>query len=122
MKFKEMSTDQALNVMCELVEPLTTIGSDKQLISAYYERTIVDKETTQKERSILGTIQVVKNCKTLIPKLLKDYRTEVYQVLSIINERPIEEIRNQPVITTMSQIKGLMEDSEFVDFSSQLFR
>jgi len=121
MKLNEISTDKALDILCNLALPITTIAEDKELIKAIYKRTIVTKETSQEDKKVLGTMQVAKNCKTLIPGLFKTHRNEVYEILSIINEKDVEEIKKQNAVETFNQLKELLQDKELTSFfSSQL--
>ena len=118
MKLNEISTDRALDILCDLTVPITTIAEDKELMKAMLERTTVDNEISKDERKVLGLMQVAKNAKVLVPKLLKEHRQEVYEILSIVNEKDIEEIRSQSPIMTISQIKELLQDEELTSFFS----
>jgi len=116
MKLNEISTDKSLDILCELSIPLTTIAEDKELIKAIYEKTKVTEKTSQEDKKILGTIQVAKNLKIIVPKLLKSYRNEVYEILSIINEKDIEEIKKQNIAITIKQFKDMLQDEELKGF------
>lgn len=120
MRLNEISTDKALDLLCELTLPLTTIATDKELIEAIYKRTVVAKETTQSEKNIIGTMQVAKNLKVIIPKLLKTHKNEVYEVLAIINEKDVEEIKKQSLIETIKEVKELLQDEELKSFFTSM--
>lgn len=120
MKLNEIDTDKALDVLCDLTVPLTKIAEDKELIKAVYKRTLIDEKTSQEEKKILGTVQVAKNLKVIVPKLLKAHRQEVYEVLSIVNEKDINEIKKQSLVETVKQIKELVKDEELTSFFQSL--
>jgi len=120
MKLNEISTDKALDILCELTLPLTKIAEDKELIKAVYKRTIVDEKTSKEDKKIIGTIQVAKNLKTIVPKIFKAHRSEMYEILSIVNEEEIEVIKKQNVIETIKQIKELVKDEELTSFFQSL--
>lgn len=51
-----------------------------------------------------------------VPLLLKKHRSDVYGILSVMNERPVAEISAQKLTETMQQVRGLFEDEEFAAF------
>jgi len=118
MRLRDINNDKAMDILCDLTVPLATIGEDKELIKAMLKRITVGDKTSEEEKKALGFMQTVKNCKVLIPKLLKEHRSEVYEILSIINEKDIEEIRKQNPIMTINQIKELFQDEELISFFS----
>lgn len=120
MKLNEISTDKSLDILCELSVPLTTIAEDKELIKTIYQRTKVTEETSEEDKKILGTVQVAKNLKTIIPKLLKSYRQEIYEILSILNEKDVKEIKKQNIALTIKQFKDLLQDEELNGFFTSL--
>jgi len=120
MKLNEISTDKSLDILCELSIPLTTIAQDKELVKAIYRRTKVTEKTSEEDKKVLGTIQVAKNLKIIIPKLLNSYRNEVYEIISIINEKNIEEIKKQNIAITIKQIKDIIQDEELISFFTSI--
>lgn len=121
MKLSEISSNKMMDVLCDLVVPIATIAEDRQILEAFFERVTVDEGMSYKERKVLGIMQVAQNFKIIIPGLLRNHRNDVYEILSIINEKEIEEIKNQSPIETVKQVKELLEDEEFTSFfSSQL--
>jgi len=116
MRLKDISTDRALDILCDLTAPVTTIAEDKELIETMLARTTVDDKISKDERKVLGLMQVAKNAKVLVPKLLKEHRSKIYEILSIINEKSTEEIRSQSPIMTINQVKDLLQDEELTSF------
>ena len=52
----------------------------------------------------------------IIPLLLKTHRSDIYAILSIVGEKSVEEIAVQNIMTTMWQMKELLNDKEMVSF------
>lgn len=118
MKLKEMSTDKTLDVLCDLVQPVSEIMEDKKLVEAFFKKATVDEKAKGSERKAIGLMQVAKNFKVFVPSLLKKHRNSVYEILSIVNEKPIDEIKKQSPIETINQIKELAQDEDLISFFS----
>lgn len=52
----------------------------------------------------------------IIPLLLGKHREYVYRILSIIDGKSVEEIREQPLGSTLNNIRALWTDGEFRAF------
>lgn len=111
MKLSELSTDKALDVMCELTPPVHSITQDEEV------KQIVGKAEQSAKLNKYGIYMMVANrVIELIPLLLKSHRSDVYKILSIMNERPMEEIAAQKLMETMQQVRDLFSDEEFAAF------
>ena len=51
-----------------------------------------------------------------LPILLKDYREEVFEFLSIWNDKSIDEIKEQPFGKTISDVKAIFDDEDLRGF------
>lgn len=110
-KLSELSTDECADVLCELVPYIVNIVSDKEIMEAVGKA--VDKTTiTQVGVMLLGAQKIT----TVIPLLLKIHRSDIYAILSIVGEKSVEEVSAQNVMTTMWQMKELLNDKEMVSF------
>lgn len=111
MKLSELSTDRALDALCELAPYVSNIASDKDITGKLGE--MVDL----KEMNVWGGIAVLAGrAGELAPALLKTHRPDVYGILSVMNERTVKEIAAQKLIDTMRQVKELFQDEEFMGF------
>ena len=54
----------------------------------------------------------------VIPLLLKNYREDIFEILAIWSDKPVEIIKAQPFAETINQIKALWEDKDFRSFFS----
>lgn len=126
MKLSELSTDKALDVLCELAPYASSIMEDDEIVSAldgFMNRSAGEKEkmdtsgaeendSSMSEKGIRMFGGLVKN----IPLLLKTHRHDVYGILSVLNEESAAEIADQPVGETVRQIKDAFRDNELLTF------
>lgn len=112
MKLSELSTDRALDVLCELTPYISNIASDEKMVSAVGK--VVD---TGGDINLYGkALRLVERAGEIVPALLKDHRADVYGILSVMNERPVEEIAAQKLVDTIRQVRELFQDKEFLAF------
>lgn len=112
MKFSELSTDKALDVMCELAPHIGNIAEDQDFVKTIGRVVSSDAPLNQygNYANIAGLVA------KSVPLLLKNHRTDVYGILSIMNERPAEEIAVQNLMETIRQAQDLFQDKEFISF------
>lgn len=112
MKLSELSTDKALDVLCELTPYVGNIANDKEVVSA------VGKvmESGQEMNRYGQVMLVLGRVGDFLPLLLKSHRPDVYGILSVMNERPVAEIAAQKLTDTIRQVRELFRDEEFVTF------
>ena len=80
MKLSELSTDRALDVLCELTPYISNIASDEKMVSAVGK--VVD---TGGDINLYGkALRLVERAGEIVPALLKDHRADVYGILSEI--------------------------------------
>lgn len=112
MKLSELSTDKALDVLCELTPYVSNIASDDAVVGAVGKIVNINKDINLYGKGLL----LVERMGEIVPVLLKSHRPDVYGILSVMNERPVEEIAAQKIMDTMGQVRELFRDKEFVDF------
>lgn len=98
MKLSQMNTDKALEVIC--------------VISPFIESLLVDPKIKEVLEN-LDNLQMLDMLK-VIPVILKDHKEETLTVLACVNEKTVEEVRNQPATQTIKEIKELLTDEEFM--------
>lgn len=112
MKLSELSTDKALDVLCELTPYISNIASDDAVVGTVGK--IVD---TGKDINLYGKgLMLVERMGEIVPVLLKTHRSDVYGILSVMSERPAEEIAAQPIRNTIRQVRELFQDPELLSF------
>lgn len=101
-----MRTDVAIEKLCN-VAPVVADLAEK-----------LSKDTEFKSL-VLSTKENVNNAVFLLkvlPLLLKNYAAEAYEILSIWNEKSVDEIKAQPFSETIRQIKALFADEDIRSF------
>jgi len=98
MKLSEIKGDRALDMLVDLIDPITLIAADEQIIKTY--------------RSNKPYI-------ILIKQLIADHKKEVLTILAILNEE--DPATYQPsLITLPKMLIDLLHDEELMDlFRSQ---
>lgn len=112
MKISELSTDKALDVICEITPYIDNIASDEELINTIKEKANLPKGATRADMLKIGAEKINR----IVPILLKKKRGDIFGILAALNETSIEEIRKQSMISTAKQIKEAVKDKELIDF------
>lgn len=113
MKLSELSTDRALDVLCELTPCIYNITSDKEIVDSASKVIHADLSET----SVYGQyLMIADRIVEILPMLLKNHRPDVYGILSILNEKPVSEIAAQPVRDTIRQVREAFQDEDLLSF------
>lgn len=112
MKLSKLSTDEALDVLCELTPYINNIVTDDVLLDELKAKVKSKGNETKAEIMAMGAEKINK----LVPIVLKGHKDDVYGILSVLNDADVDAIGKQNVIKTMSQIRDLIKDKEFLDF------
>lgn len=112
MKLSELNTDQALDVLCELTPYVDHIVSDNDILSEIGKVENFKDGITQQGLFVIWAGRISR----IIPVLLKTHRTDVYGILSIINEKTVGEIAAQPISKTIKQAREIFRDPELLSF------
>ena len=137
MKLSELSTDKALDVLCELTPSVASIIEDDDVVSGLAnifpkkneteDKTGVDHdkktEAEDGETNFIETgIQIFGRIGTIVPLLLKKHRAEMYHILSVLNEKSVDEIAKQKIGETIKQARESFQDSELLTFFKSFVR
>ena len=111
MKLSKLTTEQAVDVLCELTPYIANITGDKVLLDE------LGKNFDGKGKSVaeLYTYGAQKYA-MLVPVLLKDHRADVFGILSVLNDTTAEVVAKQNVLTTILQIRSVFKDKDLLDF------
>ena len=112
MKISELSTDKALDVICEITPFVDEIATDEELISTLKEKVKLPEGATRADMLKIGADKINK----IVPIILKKKRAAVYGILAALNETSAEKISKQSMISTAKQIKEAVGDKELIDF------
>lgn len=117
MKLSELSTDRALDVLCELTPHVSGICEDADLVGTLGSDMQFDGMNLYGQFALLaGRIGKI------APILLRTHRSDVYGILSVLNERTVNEIADQPIADTIRQIQEVFRDSELLTFFKSFVR
>ena len=112
MKLSKLSTEKTVDVLCEIAPHITNIITDEELIGELRNAIDFKNAKTYAEKIMLVATKISK----FIPIILKRRKTELFSILAAINDKTVEEIAKQNIITTMLQIKDVTKDKELLDF------
>lgn len=108
----ELSTDQALDALCELTPYVANIASDEGVVGAVGKIVDVGDGLNLFGKGLL----LVERMGEIVPALLRTHRHDVYGILSVLNERTVADIAAQPVMDTVQQVRELFQDEELLAF------
>lgn len=109
--FSELSTDEALEVVLQIAQPITNLIDDEALVKEM-QKSMPKGETTRIAMQRFGLAKIVK----LLNIALKQHREDVYAILAPFNGLTLEEIGKQNFLITCKQVYDLVNDKGFVDF------
>lgn len=111
MKFSQLTTDKALDVLCEITPYIANIATDDELM-AVIGKAVKREGMTRAGVLLLGAEKLTK----MVPVLLKTHRDDVYGVVAAVNGKTVDEIREQNFLKTSAQIVEVIKDKELLDF------
>lgn len=109
--FSELSTDEALEVVLQIAQPITNLIDDEALVKEM-QKAMPKGETTRIAMQRFGLAKIVK----LLNIALKQHREDVYAILAPFNGLTVEEIGEQNFLITCKQVYVLVNDKGFADF------
>lgn len=112
MKLSEMTTDRAMDVLCEITPCIANITADEELLAEL--RNAIDPKAvkTKAELMVKGVEKITK----MVPIVLKKRKADVFGILAALNEKTAEEIGKQNIIATMAQVREVVKDKDLMDF------
>lgn len=120
LKINELSTDKTLDLICDLTPYISEIMEDKEVIKLLSEKVKLGKEASEEKVKNTVITATIKKVSKFIPLFLDKHREATYNILSLLNEKSVEEVRSQKAITTINEIKEMLKDNDLMDFFSQL--
>lgn len=111
MKISELSTDRALDVLCEITPYVSNIVTDSDLM-ATLGKSVKRDGMTRVGLMLLGAEKLT----SIVPVVMKTHRADVLGVVAALNDMDVEEVARQNVIKTGMQIREICKDRELLDF------
>ena len=112
MRLSEITTDRAVEILCELTPHISNIVTDEELLSELKRAVASEEVATRAQWVALGVEKINK----IVPIVLKKRKSDVFGILGVLNEKTAEEIANQNLLVTMIQVREVIKDKELLDF------
>lgn len=94
MKFSELSTDRAADVLCEVSVYALNILTDDELRESLKAQIDAEKPQTAGEKYAIGAQKIGQ----WIPLILKKHREDTLGILAAVNETTVETVKKQSVL------------------------
>ena len=111
MRLSQLTTEEALDVLCEITPCVANIVGDQGLMETI-GKSVKKEGVTRAGMMLLGAEKLTK----IVPVVMKDHRADVYGILAAVNKMNVDEIAAQNVIKTSMQIREICKDKELLDF------
>ena len=112
MKLSKITTDRAMDVLCEIVPNVSNIVTDEELM-AELKKTVDPNDVETKAGLLAKGVEMVAK---IVPIILKKRKFDMFGILAALNEKTIEEIGKQNILVTMSQVRDIVKDKDLMDF------
>lgn len=113
MKISDLSTDRALDVLCEILPNVNSICIDEELVEAVKKK--ISKKFSELSRAEILLIGAEKLTEIGLIAL-KKHRHDVLSILAAINGVEPEQVERQNIIKTMAMLRELAKDEELIAF------
>lgn len=110
MKISQLSTDQALDRLCQITPYITSLLGDKALMDEL-------GKTLEKDRSLaeLYTFSAGKIA-ALTTIILQNHKQDLYAILAVLYDSSPEAIENQSILNTLAMVRDAVRDKDLLDF------
>jgi hypothetical protein len=112
MKLSKITTDRAMDVLCEITPNVANIVTDEELMAEL--KKAVDPNDVETKAGLLA--KGVERVAKIVPIILKKRKFDMFGILAALNEKTIEEIGKQNILVTMSQVRDIVKDKDLMDF------
>lgn len=120
MKLSQLSTKKALSKMLMLIPIVKEIINDKKLLSVWKRGYQVEPNSSALEIEVAKQKCATEKIFELLTLLIEEHEMAVYKILSIINDKTIQEVEEQPITETIAQLQELLNDQSFLQlFTTQ---
>ena len=110
-KISELTTDNAVDVICEIIPYVEEIITDEELMGEVRKKLNLSEGANKMEfyYALIGKIS------RIAPILLKKRKNAIYGILAAFNEVSVESMGKQNFIITLKQITELVKDKQVVE-------
>lgn len=110
MKISQMTTNKAADVLLRIAEPASVIMKDSETVK------MLDGMANGSENPYQFFAD---NIITAVSLLLKSHREETYQIIGALSDKTAEEVSQQKITDTITDIKNCA-DKDLIDFFGSL--
>ena len=103
-----MRTEDAIDKLCDIAPIIADIG-EKAKNDQEFKDFMAGYNKSRDNRMFVLRV---------LPVLVKNYREDIYSILSIWTEKPIDEIKEQSLGVTIKEMKAIFEDEDIRAFFS----
>lgn len=121
MKLSQVSTDKLLDIMCDITPYIANIVKDEELKKILKDKIEVTEENKDNIQE-LGFDKGLENVTKLVPVLFKGHREDFYNIISILNDKAVEEVKSQNAFMTIKEIIDIIRDKDTMDFLLSLVK
>lgn len=110
MKLSEIKGDRCIDVIADLIEPVSNIASDKG-VKEIFEKARTGKTKSAREKNLAN---ILKEC---LPTILKTHKHDLIVILATIEgTEPEEYAKEMTLAKLMTDAMGILTDTAFTDF------
>ena len=106
-----MRTDFAIEKLCNIVPFIADIAEDLK--------------NNQEMKDFIFQYNADKTNKVfmirILPLIFKHYNNQIFEILAVINDKTVEDVKAQPFNETYNQLKDIIGDEDFKSFFSSFF-
>jgi hypothetical protein len=111
MRLSDIKGDRTLDVIAELIEPVTSIAQDKEAAALFTRQACPD--------GIQPRDFMLDRVKKSLPLLMKQHKEDLISILATLEGRPTDEYReSMNLASVMGGLYELITDEEFLAFFS----
>lgn len=114
MRISDFSTNKAADVLVELTPHIENIFANEHLAAVLKDIAETDVSNIKSRFQYVAFAATMYS--RLAPILLKERREDVYSILSILNEKTVEEIAAQNIVKTLEMIREVFTDEQLIGF------
>lgn len=103
-----MRTEDAIDKLCDIAAIIADIG-EKAKNDQEFKDFMSGYNKAKDNRMFMLRV---------LPVLVKNYKEDIYSILSIWTDKPIEEIKEQSIGATVKELKAIFEDEDIRAFFS----
>ena len=117
MKLSQLSTDETIDIFCELTPLIADITSDEELMGELKYNLERDNMTIA-ELYAFGIQKIDK----IVNVVFRKKKSVVYKILAVLNHKKPEEIAAQNFLATGAQVREIVKDRDLWDFFTSFAR